>query len=172
MMIVCISSHGGPHGRIISSDCLELDLEQDILRFSVQQIKSMEPSIPSRRFNNLFCPALKGKPKFFLVQACRGDDVDFGLTPNISRKLKIEDTDALGLRDHTNLANRSRSFTISEMQRSTKVRREGKLYLTCNCCPGTDLGGHGHRLLHHPWLRVQQRQGEGDMVYPKSLQST
>ena len=31
-----------------------------------------------RRFNNEGCPELKGKPKFIILQACRGDDVDYG----------------------------------------------------------------------------------------------
>ena len=105
MMIVCISSHGAANGRIISSDCLELDLEQDILR----------------RFNNLFCPKLKGKPKFFLVQACRGDDVDFGLSESVSRRLRIEDTDSR----KTKLTNRPRSLTFSEIPMSTKVNTAG-----------------------------------------------
>jgi len=63
MAIVCISSHGSDSGKIISSDCRELDLEQDILR----------------RFNNEYCPKLKGKPKFFIIQACRGEEQDYGV---------------------------------------------------------------------------------------------
>lgn len=63
MAIVCISSHGSDAGKIISSDCRELDLEQDILR----------------RFNNEYCPKLKGKPKFFIIQACRGEEQDYGV---------------------------------------------------------------------------------------------
>merc|ERR550532_787684 len=98
-MIVCISSHGSAHGRIISSDCRELDLEYDVLR----------------RFNNMFCPKLKGKPKFFLIQACRGDDVDFGLSQNISSALKLEDTDSRGFRTPIKLTSRPRSLTFSEM---------------------------------------------------------
>eukprot|EP00092_Neocalanus_flemingeri_P007155 GFUD01007730.1.p1 GENE.GFUD01007730.1~~GFUD01007730.1.p1 ORF type:complete len:382 (+),score=76.81 GFUD01007730.1:41-1186(+) len=67
MAVICISSHGSENGKVISADCLEIDLETDILR----------------RFNNQYCPNLKGKPKFFMVQACRGDELDFGLlTPS------------------------------------------------------------------------------------------
>ena len=31
------------------------------------------------RFNNTSCPLLKGKPKIFLFQFCRGDSIDQGL---------------------------------------------------------------------------------------------
>ena len=122
MMIVCISSHGSAHGRIISSDCLELDLEHDILR-SYHPADPSHPNLLSfRRFNNMFCPKLKGKPKFFLIQACRGDDVDFGLSQNISSALKLEDTDSRGFRTPIKLTSRPRSLTFSEMPtRKNKV---------------------------------------------------
>merc|ERR1719244_651521 len=42
---------------------MEIDVETDILR----------------RFNNQYCPNLKGKPKFFMVQSCRGDEVEYGI---------------------------------------------------------------------------------------------
>lgn len=62
MLIVCVLSHGKAQGKIVASDCLDIDIEQDILR----------------RFNNEYCPQLQGKPKFFILQACRGDDRDYG----------------------------------------------------------------------------------------------
>ena len=32
MAVICISSHGSVDGKVISADCLEIDLENDILR--------------------------------------------------------------------------------------------------------------------------------------------
>jgi len=60
MLIVCIMSHG-QNGRIAGSDGRELETAWVI-----------------RQFNNDGCPALRGKPKFFILQACRGDETDFG----------------------------------------------------------------------------------------------
>jgi len=65
MTIVCVLSHGTEHGKVAASDGLAIDIEVDILR----------------RFNNDFCPALLGKPKFFVFQACRGETQDFGSFP-------------------------------------------------------------------------------------------
>ena len=70
----------------------------------------------------MFCPKLKGKPKFFLIQACRGDDVDFGLSPDISTVLKLEDTDSRKAKSPPLLASRPRSLTFPEMlTRANKV---------------------------------------------------
>jgi len=82
MVIVCILSHGTHHGRVVAADCLELEVEVDILR----------------RFNNDYCPELKGKPKFFILQACRGEDEDYG-------------TLELQSRDATDAKPRSRSMS-------------------------------------------------------------
>jgi len=62
MMVVCILSHGRDQGKIISTDGQSIDIEIDVLR----------------KFNNDYCPELKGKPKFFIIQACRGDEYDYG----------------------------------------------------------------------------------------------
>jgi len=65
MSIVCICSHGLDRNKILGSDCEELDLWEDILS----------------PFNNEECPSLQGKPKMFLLQACRGSKNDFGIVP-------------------------------------------------------------------------------------------
>ena len=66
MCVIIILSHGGEGGLINSSDG-----------------KSVPTEYVLRRFNNEGCPALKGKPKFFIFQACRGDDVDYGTIPRL-----------------------------------------------------------------------------------------
>jgi len=63
MMIVCILSHGLENGKIVTSDGFKIDTDSDVLR----------------RFNNDYCPKLKGKPKFFIIHACRGEELDYGI---------------------------------------------------------------------------------------------
>jgi len=63
MLIVCVLSHG-VLGHMVSSDGREIETEWIL-----------------RQFNNDGCPALKGKPKFFILQACRGDETDYGTFP-------------------------------------------------------------------------------------------
>nr|CAH0100029.1 unnamed protein product [Daphnia galeata] len=72
-VVVAVMSHGksGTHDEgtlIYTKDCKFFSSE-DLLR----------------RFNNLNCPLLKGKPKIFFFQFCRGDNIDFGhrVTPVI-----------------------------------------------------------------------------------------
>ena len=59
MCVVIILSHGNDGGLINAADG-----------------KSVSTEYVLRRFNNDACPALKGKPKFFILQACRGDEVN------------------------------------------------------------------------------------------------
>lgn len=58
MMILAVLSHGRD-GQVIASDGRVIETEA---------IYAL--------FNNANCPRLTGKPKFFIVQACRGDDTD------------------------------------------------------------------------------------------------
>ena len=59
MCVVIILSHGNDGGLINAADGKVVSTEYVL-----------------RRFNNDACPALKGKPKFFVLQACRGDEVN------------------------------------------------------------------------------------------------
>jgi len=77
MMVVCILSHGRDQGKIISTDGQSIDIEIDVLR----------------KFNNDYCPELKGKPKFFIIQACRGDEYDYGYLEDSNDKVTTS-TDA------------------------------------------------------------------------------
>ena len=38
------------------------------------------------KFNNTNCPMLAGKPKFFIIQACRGDKTDRPFPPGSSSR--------------------------------------------------------------------------------------
>jgi len=57
-MILVILSHG-QDGYIETTDGRKVNLEAIF-----------------EQFNNQYCPNLKGKPKFFIIQACRGDSID------------------------------------------------------------------------------------------------
>merc|ERR1719309_234696 len=61
MAIVAILSHG-KDGIVYAADGMSIDMEY-IYEY----------------FNNENCPALQGKPKFFIVQSCRGDMPDQGV---------------------------------------------------------------------------------------------
>jgi len=80
MSVIVVLSHGG-NGFILGSDGKRCDNE-----WILQQ------------FNNEMCPDLMGKPKFFIFQACRGDDEDRGafasFTPYKSGPLSTVETDA------------------------------------------------------------------------------
>ena len=65
MAVVIILSHGR-HGLVAAADGREIEVEWVL-----------------RQFNNDGCPALKGKPKLFIFQACRGDEADYGVMPAI-----------------------------------------------------------------------------------------
>ncbi|BFZ23507.1 hypothetical protein BsWGS_26546 [Bradybaena similaris] len=68
-LAVVILSHGGPHESIygqngaVDNNCPVPGTF--ITRLDLQSI-----------FNTTNCPSMKGKPKLFIIQACRGDDED------------------------------------------------------------------------------------------------
>lgn len=64
MMILVILSHG-QDGHIITTEGKKV-LHENIFE----------------QFNNHYCPNLKGKPKFFIIQACRGESTDKVLQTN------------------------------------------------------------------------------------------
>jgi len=61
MCVFCIMSHGS-NGNIVDINGNEIDVEEEIIK----------------KFYNKECPALQGKPKLFLLQYCRGDEMDYG----------------------------------------------------------------------------------------------
>jgi len=91
MAIVVILSHGRD-GQVYAADGQSIDMEY-IYEF----------------FNNRNCPFLQGKPKFFIVQACRGDRPDQGVEAeaeksNAKRK-RAEGLDRIpNLQDSKNVA--------------------------------------------------------------------
>ena len=82
MAVVVIMSHGR-HGLVAACDGREIETEWILCQF-----------------NNQGCPGLRGKPKFFIFQACRGDDMDFG-APGASLLPTIDFDKYEGPRDNT-----------------------------------------------------------------------
>eukprot|EP00096_Caligus_rogercresseyi_P003660 TRINITY_DN1702_c0_g1_i1.p1 TRINITY_DN1702_c0_g1~~TRINITY_DN1702_c0_g1_i1.p1 ORF type:complete len:370 (+),score=116.41 TRINITY_DN1702_c0_g1_i1:336-1445(+) len=70
MMILAVLSHGR-NGMIITHEGAKVDTEW---------IYS--------QFNNQRCPLLRGKPKFFIIQACRGDETDKVIMQGQKNKLE------------------------------------------------------------------------------------
>jgi len=68
MMILVVLSHGRSDGRIDTVEGQSYELESIF-----------------EQFNNQQCPYLKGKPKFFIIQACRGSVKDYGTTEAVDR---------------------------------------------------------------------------------------
>ena len=66
MCAVSVMSHGR-HGLVAAADGREVETEWVL-----------------RQFNNEGCPQLRGKPKFFILQSCRGDEADYGVMPKIN----------------------------------------------------------------------------------------
>eukprot|EP00092_Neocalanus_flemingeri_P087186 GFUD01109983.1.p1 GENE.GFUD01109983.1~~GFUD01109983.1.p1 ORF type:complete len:244 (+),score=68.60 GFUD01109983.1:101-733(+) len=63
-------SHGSG-GNLVDIHGEKIDVEEEIIK----------------KFSNTQCPALQGKPKLFLLQYCRGDELDFGV--EVSSKVKL-----------------------------------------------------------------------------------
>jgi len=67
MVVVVVLSHGG-NGYVLGCDGKQCPNEWIL-----------------EQFNNAGCPDLTGKPKFFIFQACRGDDEDKGIISGFNR---------------------------------------------------------------------------------------
>eukprot|EP00094_Tigriopus_californicus_P009381 TCALIF_09046-PA protein Name:"Similar to CASP2 Caspase-2 (Gallus gallus)" AED:0.11 eAED:0.11 QI:358/1/0.85/1/0.5/0.57/7/0/265 len=61
--------------------------------------KKIEREWLLKQFNNEYCEWLQGKPKFFMFQACRGDDFDYG---SKSKKVNTDETDAVPINNESN----------------------------------------------------------------------
>ena len=78
-----------------------------------------------KKFNNQACPNLRGVPKFFVLQTCRGDETDFGSPGNSKNVSRIIQADASPFKTPiiTN-SNMSPSWTDMLILYSTMPRHE------------------------------------------------
>lgn len=69
------------YNRLFSSDCIAFIImthgdDGDMLH-AKDRIYNLDEMI-CKKFTATMCPSLAGKPKLFFIQACKGDDRDFG----------------------------------------------------------------------------------------------
>ena len=104
MVVVCVLSHGHD-GIIVSADGLEISIEKDILR----------------KFNNEYCPALYKKPKLFLFQACRGDNLERGVavdSPDSHPVHALQSTDTSTAEDANMMKEKRRTKSFLDVSTS------------------------------------------------------
>ena len=89
MTIVCILSHG-EDGLIICADGQKIPIEAIL-----------------GKFNNRTAPPLKGKPKYFLFQACRGLKIDPGVETDGPSEEILED------KQYNNITTQKQNSTLS-----------------------------------------------------------
>ena len=80
MCIVCIMSHGN-NGKLVDIDGKEMNVQKDIIQ----------------QFNDF--AVLKGKPKLFLLQYCRGENIDLGVPVRSKRFFTLKKAEPIFLED-------------------------------------------------------------------------
>lgn len=99
-LLVAVMTHGEENNLLHAFDSI----------YSLEQITSA--------FSDEYCPSLRGKPRLFFFQACRGEKFDSGF------KLKLDDDD-LNRRSHTlNRAITSESLDITTPYQETSQGTE------------------------------------------------
>ena len=96
MTIVVILSHG-QDGVVYASDGQSINMEY-IYEF----------------FNNRNCPLLRGKPKFFIVQSCRGDRPDAGVEG-------LEDMETAGASPSKHMSKKRKNESVDAVSKASDV---------------------------------------------------